>query len=317
MYGCKEEPKKRITLYADVSILSELNFGIVKLRETLSIQGISLTIAKDPSQANIKLEIDNQKDTDSEKNDGYSILKSGDIITLSSECNRGLLYGLFELKEQLSNGIIWNEIQEKHTRAHHDFRAIKFNLPWYPYRSGEHLNTHIQTCKDLKYWEYFLDMMLENKFNALTLWNMHPYMYMVKSKSFPKASPFSDEEIAEWEIFWKSLFKMAKDRGIDTYIVNWNIFLPELFSKEYGGGNYSSEAGVGHFGDGETNQNIEDYTREVVTQTLNTYEDLTGIGITLGERMGGMTSEKRRDWADRSLIAGLKAANRKARLIYR
>ncbi len=55
----------------------------------------------------------------------------------------------------------------------------------------------------------------------------------------------------------------------------------------------------------------------MVTRTFNEYENLTGIDFTLGERMGGMTSEERRDWADRTLIAGLKAANRKARLLYR
>ncbi len=54
-----------------------------------------------------------------------------------------------------------------------------------------------------------------------------------------------------------------------------------------------------------------------MTQTINEYDDLTGIGLTLGERMGGMTSAERRDWIDRTIIAGLKAANRKARLIYR
>ncbi|MFD2290822.1 hypothetical protein ACFSKN_07950, partial [Mariniflexile gromovii] len=309
--GCKEKPVNSVILYADENILSELDFGVMKFKETIIAQGSSFQITKDPSHANIKLEIENQKDLDVEKNDGFTISKSNEVVTLSSECHRGLLYGLLDIKEQLTSGASWNDIKEKSITAHHDFRAIKYNLPWYSYRSGEHLSTHVETCKDLKYWESFLDMMLENKFNALTLWNMHPYMYMVKSKTFPKASPFSDEEMAEWEVFWKSLFKMAKDRGIDTYIVNWNIFLPELFSKEYGGGNYSSEAGNGHFGEGDTNQNIEDYTREMVTLTLNTYENLTGIGITLGERMGGMTSEKRRDWADRSLIAGLKAANRK------
>ena len=176
---------------------------------------------------------------------------------------------------------------------------------------------HIETCRDLDYWESFLEMMVENKFNALTLWNMHPYMYMVKSTSFPKASPFSEEEMTKWEAFWKGLFQMAKDRGIDTYLVNWNIFLPEAFSKEYGVADYSSESGDGFIGEGETNDNIEAYMREMVTLTLNKYENLSGIGLTLGERMGGMTSEERRNWVNRTMIAGLKAANRKARLIYR
>ena len=41
----------------------------------------------------------------------------------------------------------------------------------------------------------------------------------------------SDEEFAEWRQFWTSLFRMAKDRGIETYLVNWNIFVSPEFAK--------------------------------------------------------------------------------------
>lgn len=316
IFGCQDKSID-IKIYADQEVLSELSYAIEKLEDQLVTTNGNISITANKEDANLRLELIPQANEDSEKNDGFSITKTDDVFIMSSECSRGLLYGLLDISEQLSGDVAWSQIQEKSIRAHHDFRAIKFNLPWYSYRSGEHLSLHMETCKDLKFWESYLDMMVENKFNALTLWNMHPYMYMVKSKSFPKASPFSDTEMAEWEAFWSDLFQMAKDRGVDTYIVNWNIFLPEAFSKEYGVADYSSESGDGFIGEGETNENIEAYMREMVTLTLNKYENLTGIGLTLGERMGGMTSEERKDWVNRTMIAGLKAANRKARLIYR
>ncbi|MEQ9220056.1 MAG: hypothetical protein RLO17_18525 [Cyclobacteriaceae bacterium] len=314
-FGCQEKSAD-IKIYGDQSLLDELSYAIERLEEQATTSGGNVTIA-DEQSANLKLELLPQSDMDSEKNDGFTISQANNGFILSSECSRGLLYGLLDISDQLSKGTRWDEIQEKSIRAHHDFRAIKFNLPWYSYRSGENLALHMETCKDLKFWEAFLDMMVQNKFNALTLWNMHPYMYMVKSESYPKASPFTDAEMAEWEKFWKGLFQMAKDRGVDTYVVNWNIFLPEAFSKEYGAADYSSETGAGYFGDGDTNEDIEAYMREVVTLTLNKYENLTGIGLTLGERMGGMTSEERKDWVNRTMIAGLKEADRKARLLYR
>ena len=316
VFGCQDQPID-IRIYADHNVLDELTYAIEKLESQLVASGGQVSATDNKEEANLSLELVPQADTDSEKNDGFQLIKTETGYQLSSECTRGLLYGLLDIAEQMSNGLDLENLQAKSIRAHHDFRAIKFNLPWYSYRSGEHLAMHIETCRDLDYWESFLDMMVENKFNALTLWNMHPYMYMVKSTSFPKASPFSDEEMAEWEAFWTGLFQMAKDRGVDTYIVNWNIFLPEAFSKEYGVADYSSESGDGFIGDGETNENIEAYMREMVTLTLNKYENLRGIGLTLGERMGGMTSEERKDWVDRTMIAGLKGANRKARLIYR
>ncbi|WP_319501876.1 hypothetical protein [uncultured Draconibacterium sp.] len=306
-----------IKIYTDQNVLDELSYAIEKLESHQTGSVGSVTVVTDEQEANLILRLSLQYDIDSEKNDGFELSKSDNGYQLSSECSRGLLYGLLDISEQLSNGASWGAIQEKSIRAHHDFRAIKFNLPWYSYRSGENLALHTETCRDLKFWESFLDMMVENKFNALTLWNMHPYMYMVKSESFPKASPFTDAEMAEWKKFWKGLFKMAKDRGVDTYVINWNIFLPEAFSKEYGAADYSSETGAGYFGEGETNEYIEAYMREMVTLTINKYENLTGIGLTLGERMGGMTSEERKDWVNRTMIAGLKEADRKARLLYR
>ncbi len=292
----------------------EVSFAISNLREQLAEQGIGLHFTDTLDDA-VNLHVKLLDSKEKEPNDGFTLSKSGELIKISSDCHRGLMYGINSLTEKIKGGQSWNKVEEYSVSAHYPFRAIKFNLPWYSYRSGENLSLHYETCRDLVFWESFLDMMTENKFNTLTLWNMHPYMFMVKSKSFPQASPFSDEEMAEWQSFWKKLFKMAKQRGIDTYIVNWNIFVSEEFSKVYNTAEYSTSSGF--FGEGETNQIIEAYTREMVTQTINEYDDLTGIGLTLGERMGGMTSEERRDWIDSTLIAGLKAADRKARLIYR
>ena len=146
------------------------------------------------------------------------------------------MYGILEIVDQLEQGVLLDSCRAKNRCvAHYPFRAIKFNLPWYSYRSGENLALHTETCRDLEFWRAFLDMMVENRFNTLSLWNMHPYIYMVRPKNFPEASPFSDEEMAEWQAFWKSLFRMAKQRGINTYVVNWNIFVSGEFAQHYGG----------------------------------------------------------------------------------
>lgn len=87
--------------------------------------------------------------------------------------------------------------------------------------------------QDIRFWESFLDMMAENRFNVLTLWNLHPFNYMIRPTNFPDACGFNEEELKQWNVFWKSLFKMVKERGIDTYIVNWNIFVSPEFAENY------------------------------------------------------------------------------------
>ena len=43
--------------------------------------------------------------------------------------------------------------------------------------------------------------------------------------------------------------------------------------------------GAGSGGDGTANPQADRYQKEVITQVINEYDDLAGIGITLGERM--------------------------------
>ncbi|MGL5019182.1 MAG: hypothetical protein ACRDBP_13690, partial [Luteolibacter sp.] len=66
-----------------------------------------------------------------------------------------------------------------------------------------------------------------------------------------------------------------------------------------------------------TNDLVTRYTKEVVTQLLDEYPDLTGLGITLGERMGGMSPEQRRKWLDDTFFAGIAEAKRPTKFIYR
>jgi hypothetical protein len=138
---------------------------------------------------------------------------------------------------------------------------------------------------------------------------------MIRPKNFPEASPFTHAELVDWQHFYHTLFRMAHERGIDTYVVDWNIFVSPEFAKAHKVAEYSEDWSIS--GPGDTSELVERYLRECVTQVLDEYPELTGLGITLGERMGGMTSEQRRDWIERVYIAGMRASKHRARLIYR
>jgi hypothetical protein len=227
----------------------------------------------------------------------------------------GAMYGTLELAEQirLYEGI--ERVPNSVKNARFPFRAIKFNLPWSSYRKNECFTNQVDTVRDLAFWQKFLDMMAENRYNALTLWNLHPYPFMFRSKNFPKATPFSDEELGEWREYWTSLFRMAKERGIETYLVNWNIFVSEAFKE-----NYEPEAiddQQYHHGDFYSSEQIKRYTRECVTQLIEEYPDLTGIGISAGERMKGMSPQEQQDWIHDVYYEGMKQANRPVKLIHR
>ncbi|MEZ5274890.1 MAG: hypothetical protein R3F07_00755 [Opitutaceae bacterium] len=237
-------------------------------------------------------------------------------LTINAGGPTGAMYGLLDLAERIRGHLSLETIETQTQSPRFPFRAIKFNLPWFAYRSNDAITLHYDACRDLGYWEAFLDMMAENRFNALTLWNLHPWPYLVRPTNFPYANTFSDEEMAEWRTLYSGIFRLARDRGIETYLVNWNIFVSEGFRDHHGLdrlGNISVERGIRP----EIAELARQYNREAVTQVLNEYPDLTGIGLSLGEAMGGMTAPDRERWILDTIIAGIRAADRPTKLIHR
>jgi hypothetical protein len=50
---------------------------------------------------------------------------------------------------------------------------------------------------------------------------------------------------------------------------------------------------------------------------LKEYPEITGMGLTLGEGMGGMTPQQREQWMNETIIEGLRLSGRKLKLIHR
>lgn len=247
--------------------------------------------------------------------EAFSIIKDGNKISITGGDGRGVIYGAQSLAEDIRNGIPLNNIKDKSEFAKLPFRTIKYDLPWDTYRHSHALYLHQETCSSLEYWESFLDMMSENRFNILSLWNLHPYTFMIKPKNFPEASPWNDEEMAEWKKLFKGILDLAEERGIETFLVPFNIFVTPEFSKAHNVAMDNLDRH--HFVRGDTSEIIKRYTRECVAQVLQEYPNLTGMGLTLGEGMGGMTPQEREDWIKETIIEGMRFANRKSKLIHR
>lgn len=247
--------------------------------------------------------------------EAYSIKVEASSISITGGDETGLIYGSLSIAEDLGNEVALQKIKSKAESPKLPFRAIKYDMPWDTYRHSYALDLHSETCKDVNYWRAFLDMMAENRLNVLSLWNLHPYVYMIKPKNFPEASPWNDTEMKQWQTLFHSIFSMAKERGIDTYVIPFNIFVSPEFAKAH---NVAMDNLDHHFFvNGDTSEIVKRYTRECVAQLLREYPDLSGMGLTLGEGMGGMTPQQREDWMKATIIEGMKLAGRKSKLIHR
>lgn len=251
----------------------------------------------------IHLGIDKQEGLAKE---AYEIDTGNKWIRITGGDLAGALYGAYDLAEQIRMGTTPSRIQPKKHAASFAVRAIKFNLPWSAYRESKSMEYHLSTCRDLHFWEAFLDMMLDNRFNTLLLYNKHPFPFMVKVDDYPEACPFTDAELQAWQQFWRSLFAMAKARGIDVFIVNWNIVVSEGFAAKYGIKVHNDTSAV-----------TIDYTRKSVTKLIDTYEDLAGIGVTLADWMNGQTPAQRENWIKATFLDGMRQAGRKVKFLHR
>ncbi|MZQ85436.1 hypothetical protein GQF01_25280 [Paenibacillus sp. 5J-6] len=292
--------------------------GTVKpLDITANVISTSVIIISDKEEAASKhgITIDNSvapEGFEIRKREGHSSLTW--YILAGDEA--GAMYGTLELEERLRSYGSLLAIPACVMNARFPFRAIKFNLPWSSYRKNECFELQKDTVRDLAFWQKFLDMMAQNRYNVLTLWNLHPFPYMIRPVHFPEACPFNEEELTEWKQYWTALFRMAKERGIETYMVNWNIFVSEAYREHYDPQAISDETFY-HYGDSYSTDMIKQYTRECVTQLIDEYPDLTGLGISLGERMNDMSPQSRQDWVNDVYFEGMKQASRPVKFIHR
>ena len=72
--------------------------------------------------------------------------------------------------------------------------------------------------------------------------------------------------------FWRKVMQYGHNRGIDFYIVTWNVFTYGTFG-QYG------------ITDSMSNEKTKDYMRTSVRSLILTYPLLAGIGTTAGENM--------------------------------
>jgi len=294
-----------------------LLFGVSQIEKALNKSGQKVQKNKSPDHLESTIIVQVLPDANPALiKEGFSITHRENKLWITSNDPTGAMYGALDVAEQLEMGKTWKSVTDKVVNPNFTVRALKFNLPWSSYRTGVVMEQHAAVCKDLAFWQSFLDQMAMNRFNVLSLWNVHPFSFMVKPTNFPGANNFSEDEMKAWKEFWTTLFKMAKDRGIETFIVNWNIAVSPEFARTYGVQERNDTSAI-----------VKRYTREVVTQVINEYPDLSGIGITLADWMSNfrspgsplpeMSAKEREDWIEETVVAGIKNAKRPVKFLHR
>jgi len=307
--GAAPAPAATVSLEFDPSN-AQARYAAARLGDALRKQGHEIADGHGNSNFEIRLKVGGP----GLQPEAYAITAVRKSLTVTGGDGRGLIYGSLAVAEQLDCGRTIHTLQNATEKPSVGFRAIKFDLPWDSYRASKALDQHYATVRDIRYWTAFLDMMARNRFNAITLSNLHPWPYMVRTRGYPEANPFTDKELEEWRQLHRAIFRLAKERGIDTYLLPFNIFVSKEFAAHHGVGARNTYPRYNTHG--EPSPVIKDYVRASISQVLEEYPDLTGLGINMGEGMGGMTTDERIGWVSETYLAAIHKARRPVKLMW-
>ncbi|TWU30676.1 hypothetical protein [Novipirellula artificiosorum] len=217
----------------------------------------------------------------------------------------GAMYGGLQLAEYIQFHDLARAYDEEES-PHLKNRGIKFNIPldkesptyFYGHNGTSH-KLAIKDVWDLGFWKTWFDEMARHRYNVLSLWSPHPFTSMVNMEDeYPgiaiqgvtgfdaagKRVKVNDLTIDEKVAYWREVMKYGRERGFDIYICNWSVFL-------------STAEGKHGLTDETDNEKTRVYLRKAVHQLFQTYPDLKGFGITVGEKMGKLDASQKEEWA--------------------
>jgi hypothetical protein len=218
--------------------------------------------------------------------------------------SRGAMYGAVEAAEQVTSS---GSVAATARRPYLSVRGLKFNLPvsgsWY--LTTDDL-ARSEWFWDLDYWKRFFDEAARNRYNVVSFWAAHPFSEMVAVPEYPEASTLDGSALDARIAFFSTLFQMAADRAIDTFLVTWNIHLPPAFADHHGIPATGFDSPL-----------VRDYMRRALVACLATYPRLTGLGTAAAEEMPSMDVRERLDWVRDTYLAALQEAGRTTPFILR
>ena len=228
--------------------------------------------------------------------EAFTVTRPGNTIVIAGHDEAGAMYGGLEVAEQIAVGGV-GSVAEREAKPFLAFRQLKYNFP--SVRDQEWFHSE-------DYWRSFFDLLARSRFNSIGFWHPHPFSELINSEMHPEARVLTPAQAERNVRTWRMIFRMAKERGVSTYLINWNIHLPEPFAKAH---KLKAE--------GEDAPVVRDYMRHCVAETLRTYPDLTGLGLCAGERMPSDDYDWREEWIKDTFIAGIRDSGRVVPLLHR
>lgn len=167
-----------------------------------------------------------------------------------------------------------------HGRKAYEYPYTPENFPWF---------------YDKQHWIDYLDMLAENRYNSLYLWNGHPFASLVKLDDYPYAVEVSDETFKKNEEMFRFITREADKRGIWIIQMFYNIIVSKPFAEKHSIVTQDRSRPITPL--------IADYTRKSIAAFVEKYPNV-GLLVALGEAMSGDKTDVK--WFTETIIPGVK-----------
>jgi hypothetical protein len=295
-----------------------VSFGVQKLKEALTQAGFHVSAVLTKATANNAIRIVVGLSSDDLLRDRvafYQLTLSGKIEKEGFELLKqpktpffiagadasGALYGCLEVADLVKkNGILPLQITLK-DQPEMVLRGTCIGVQKPYYLPGRDVYEYPYTPEtfpwlyDKGLWLKYLDMMVENRYNSLYLWNGHPFASLVKLKDYPYAMEVDEATFKKNEEMFRFLTAEADKRGIWVIQMFYNIIVSKPFAEKHGIKTQDRNRPIIPL--------IADYTRKSIAAFVEKYPNV-GLLITLGEAMEGQGQDDV-DWFTKTIILGV------------
>lgn len=233
--------------------------------------------------------------------EGFTLKSDGEKVFIIGNDAVGCIYGANRLKEYyMTNGNtkITTPIVEVPQMK---MRGTCLGMQKTTYLPGHKVYEYPYTPENFPWfydkamWVRYLDILAADNFNAVYLWNGHPFASLVKLKDYPFAPEVDDATMKKNQEMFSFITQEASRRGIMVIQMFYNIIVSKPFADHYGISTQDRHRPITPL--------VSDYTRKSIAAFISEYPNV-GLLICLGEAMDGIDTDI--EWMTKTIIPGIR-----------
>ncbi|HUV96882.1 MAG TPA: hypothetical protein VMV98_05370, partial [Acidobacteriaceae bacterium] len=230
--------------------------------------------------------------------EAFEIKQVGSTWVIAGSDASGVLYGELELADRIrAAGALPEGIDDtEHPAVKLRGACIGMQKQEITYDGAEY--DYPYTPKNFPFfydkaqWTKYLDMLVEERYNTLYLWNGHPFTSLLRLPRYPEAQELPTAQLEQNIAMFKWLTAEADKRGIWVLQGFYNIHLSHTFARAHHLPYHLSTP----------NPLASAYTRYAVSEFVREYPH-AGLMMTLGE---ALSPHYGAEWLTQTIIPGVK-----------